>query len=98
MSLKQYSLLKYIKKHGIVSVNDLSDDERQMLKYLLGLKYIEALQDETPYRNFTDFRQITQAGEAALADYMRTTISSAMSVIAIVISIATLVLNIVGII
>lgn len=98
MSHKQYALLKYIHKHGIVSVNDLSGEEQQTLRYLLGLKYVEAIQDETPYRNFTEFHQITQSGEAALADYLRSTSSIVMSIIAIMISATTLILNIVGII
>lgn len=94
MSFKQFLFLRYIDKQGIVPVSELDDFEQEMMKFFLRLHYVEALQDGTPYGNFTEYRRITQQGTAALSDRWRQCISTCLSVFAIVISCATFILSV----
>lgn len=98
MSSEQISLLRYLKKNGSIATTDCSASEADALKWLLKMGYVQAVTDDTDYRNFTSVRRITQQGLAAYSEHCKSVCNTVLSVVAIAISAATLILSICGII
>ena len=97
MSLSQYAFLRYIKKQGVIEKRHCDDAETEMLSYFMSLNYIECIKDDTDYQNATQFYKLTPHGERALADRFRLSIATAISIIALILSAASIILDILGI-
>lgn len=82
----------------MICVDECDGSEKETITHFVKLGYLSVVTDNTPYRNSTPYRQITQAGEAALSQTASGKVSSIIAVLAFIISATTLVLSVLGVI